>query len=371
MRVLHIINSLAAGGAEKLAEQMLPIMAREYGITCNVLLLTDKGNVFDDELRKNGVQIDVVPYRRPRSPLNPLLIRRYINKGNYDVVHAHLFPTFYWVSLAARLTLRPKPSFFVTEHCTHNERRDRKWLKPVERLIYSQYDRVFSVSCAALSNLIGWLSLSETEKFVVIQNGIDLKPFYDAVPYEKSEICGTREDQIVLVTMVARFTPEKDQKTLIRCLSVLPEKVHVAFVGSGPLKGECEELAAELGVRSRVHFLGFRRDVPRILKTSDIVVLSSHREAFGLTAVEGMAAGKPVVGTNVQGLSDVIGDTALLFACGDYEGLGTIISRLLDDPAYYRSVAERFLQRSKEFDIRKTIEGLLDFYQQALGRTSS
>jgi glycosyltransferase involved in cell wall biosynthesis len=222
-----------------------------------------------------------------------------------------------------------------------------------------------------LSNLIGWLSLSETEKFVVIQNGIDLKPFYDAVPYEKSEICGTREDQIVLVTMVARFTPEKDQKTLIRCLSVLPEKVHVAFVGSGPLKGECEELAAELGVRSRVHFLGFRRDVPRILKTSDIVVLSSHREAFGLTAVEGMAAGKPVVGTNVQGLSDVIGDTALLFACGDYEGLGTIISRLLDDPAYYRSVAERFLQRSKEFDIRKTIEGLLDFYQQALGRTSS
>ena len=94
MRVLHIINSLAAGGAEKLVEQMLPIMAREYGITCNVLLLTDKGNVFDDELRKNGVQIDVVPYRRPRSPLNPLLIRRYINKGNYDVVHAHLFLLF-------------------------------------------------------------------------------------------------------------------------------------------------------------------------------------------------------------------------------------------------------------------------------------
>ena len=75
--------------------------------------------------------------------------------------------------------------------------------------IYSQYDRVFSVSYAALSNLIGWLSLSETEKFVVIQNGIDLKPFYDAVPYEKSEICGTREDQIVLVTMVARLLPKR------------------------------------------------------------------------------------------------------------------------------------------------------------------
>jgi glycosyltransferase involved in cell wall biosynthesis len=156
MKVLHIINNLGSGGAEKLIEEMLPLMNNEEGTKADVLLLTDNSNVFDKKLKNSGVKVDVIPLRNLHNPINIYYIRKYIIEGKYDIVHAHLFPTIYWVSIASKLIFKNKPKFVMTEHSTHNRRRERNYLRFLEKFIYASYDKIISISKRTQDNLVAW-----------------------------------------------------------------------------------------------------------------------------------------------------------------------------------------------------------------------
>ena len=162
--------------------------------------------------------------------------------------------------------------------------------------------------------------------------------------------------------MVGRFSEAKDQKTLIRCTQLLPENIHLLLVGEGPLKAKCEEFAKNLGAEQRVHFLGFRNDVAEILKTCDIIVLSSHWEGFAMAAIEGIASGKPVIASNIPGLSEIVGDGGILFRRGDYRKLAKYIERLMNDIEKYDRIAKACYERALSFDISNTVDEYLRVY---------
>lgn len=368
MKVLHIINNLGSGGAEKLIEESLPLMNNIEGIKADVLLLTDKNNVFDKKLKKSGVKVDTIPIRNLYSPLNMYYIKEHIVKGNYDVVHAHLFPANYWTSLASKLIFKKKPKFITTEHNTHNRRREKRYLRCLEKFIYSSYDKIISISQQTQDNLISWLKPKKKsiEKFVVIENGINIKKFIEAKPYHKFEINGQFTQDTKLICMVGRFSEQKDQATLIRAMEKLPSDIHLLLIGEGPLKEKNETLAKEIGVKDRVHFLGFRNDIPRIVKTVDIVVLSSHWEGFGLAAVEGMAAGKPVIGSNVDGLREIINDGESIFSVGNSYELAEKIKNLFSDRQKYLQKVKYFNERSKIFDIKNVLVKYVESYYKLI-----
>ena len=142
MRILHIINGLGRGGAERLLSEMLPIINEKEDITINVLVLNDYKGVYIKSLIVNGVGVQTIPLRNLYNPLNVLYIRRYIIEGKYDIVHAHLFPTIYWVSIASKLIFKNKPKFVMTEHSTYNKRRKKSYFRYIEKFIYSSYDKI-------------------------------------------------------------------------------------------------------------------------------------------------------------------------------------------------------------------------------------
>lgn len=366
MRILHIINSLGSGGAEKLIEEMLPLMNQYKDIEADVMLLTDKNNVFYKNLKNNNVKIVISPLKDLYNPLNIHYIRKYIIEGQYDIVHAHLFPTIYWTALASKLILKNKPKFIMTEHNTHNRRREKKYLRNAEKFIYSNYDEIISISQSAQDNLLSWLKPNKKnmKKFVTIPNGINIEKFINALPYKKSEICSQFADDIKLLCMVGRFSKQKDQPTIIKAMKKLPKNIHLLLVGEGELRLQNEKLAKELGVNDRVHFLGFRDDIERILKTCDIVVLSSNWEGFGLVAVEGMAAGKPVIATKVKGLREVVGNSDLLFMNKNVEELILIIYRLLNNKTEYNKSALYCFNRSRLFSLEKMINRYIEEYKK-------
>lgn len=168
--------------------------------------------------------------------------------------------------------------------------------------------------------------------------------------------------------MVAAFRWEKDQPTLIRAMARLPERYHLYLVGKGNRQAECEGLARQLGVGARVHMLGQRGDVPRLLAESDIVVMSSHFEGLSLSSVEGMASGKPFVASDVDGLREVARDAGLLFPHEDDRTLAEVLGRLGDDPAYAASVADRCRRRAAQYDIRTTIDAYAALYRRMLDK---
>ncbi len=369
MKILHIINSLSAGGAEKLVEESALYMNRDENVEAHVLILSDKKKFFGEKLKKNNIQVDVVPRRKIYCPMNVIYIKKHILKGKYDIVHSHLFPCNYWVSLVSRSFMKKyRPKFITTEHSTHNRRRGRFYFRILEQFMYSAYDTVISISDGTQKNLMDWIKISRKnrDKFKVVYNGVDLASFSKAVPCSKSEIDSTLTENTKLLCMVGRFSKQKDQATVIKAMKYLPENVFLLLAGDGPLKEENEKLADISGVSQRVKFLGIRKDIPEILKTSDLIVVSSHWEGFGLVAIEGMAAGKPVVASNISGLSEIVSGAGILFEKENEKDLADKIKWLLDREKEYEKVAKRCIERSKKYDIKKMSEEYLKIYRTIL-----
>lgn len=363
MKILHIIDSLAAGGAQKLIDESIPIISEYEGIDVNVLVLTDKNKVFGNNLKKKGINMDVVPFRNVRSLRNIIYIWRYIIRGGYDIVHSHLFPCNYWTSIASMLILKNKPKLVTTEHSTYNKRRNKLYFMLIEKFIYSNYDIIISISESTQQNLMNWLKAKDKTRFIVINNGINLKEFKNILPYKKAELDSKFNEDTKILCMVGSFSKQKDQATIIKAMKYLPEDIFLLLVGDGPLIKEHIDLVRELGIDDRVKFLGIRKDVPRLFKTSDIVIVSSHWEGFGLAAVEGMAAGKPVIASDVPGLAEVVKGAGLLFKKGDSRELANIINDLFNNKKKYEKVKEKCFERAKKYDIKIMVEEYIKVYK--------
>ncbi len=234
-----------------------------------------------------------------------------------------------------------------------------KWYRPIDKWMYSRYKEIISISSATTENLRRYIKISCP--IDTISNGIDVERYSSAVPVERKNI-GCKNDTFLLM-MVAGFRYQKDQDTIIRALTLLPKNVQLCLVGDGDRRVECKELVKRLNLEERVVFTGVRSDIPNVLKAADVVVMSSHLEGFGLAAVEGMAAGKPVVASDVVGLRDIVKNYGCVFPQGDERRLAEIVERLKNDSNFYKTLAGQCYLRSKDYDISKTIDSYIDVYE--------
>ena len=359
MKVLHIINSLHTGGAEKLLVDSLPIY-KEYGVETDLLLLNSDDTPFLQSLKSKFIgRIFYTHSHSYYAPTQLWQIRKYL-KSNYDIIHCHLFPVLYWTALAKLLGNNQQKMIF-TEHNTENRRLNNLAFLQVDKFIYRYYDKVIAITPQVKQVLINKLNLSN-QKVEVIYNGIDVEKFATATSYQKSMFF---DDTDKIIIQVSRFQKQKDQQTVIRALSDLPENYKLLLVGDGELKTDCQALANELNLQHRVKFLGVRMDVPALLKTADIVIQSSHWEGFGLAAVEGMAAGKPVIASDVAGLRDIVKDYGLLFEQGNAKQLASNILQL-QDSNFYDDIAKKCAQRAGDFHILKMVEENIKLYRRML-----
>lgn len=370
MKILNVIDTLNMGGAENLLINSAPLIKKQ-GYDIEILVISNTNNFLYRQLVDSGIKVIRLNSGKVYSPLNLKKIREIILHGNYDIVHTHLFSSQLWTSLAVQTiddkTLNTK--FVTTEHNTHNRRRKFSVLKLLDRFIYSKYETVISISEDTEKELIKWVTPSKDEriKFKVIKNGVPILKYQMAKPYEKKDILPHLDDyNIKVICMVARFSEQKDQDTLIRAMELLPDNIHLVLIGGGPLIESHKELTNKLGLDKRIHFLGIRNDVENILKTVEIMVLSSHWEGFGLVAVEGMASGLPVVVSDVKGLNDIIDDSDLKFKVGNVKELVKILSRLLSDDKFYNQKVQYSNSRHQEFDIYNYISNLLAEYYNLL-----
>ncbi len=365
MKVLHIITSLGSGGAENLIKESLPIM-KSKGIEPEILLLNSKNNVFEDELRGKDIKIYTTNIDKVYSPKQIFKIKKYLNK--YDVIHTHLFQGQYWTAFAKALS-NTKTPMVTTEHSTDNRRRKHKVFKTLDEFVYAKYDKIICISDDAKKNLVNWLPNIE-QKSTVIYNGIDLEKFQNAKPYNREELLEDIKisQDLKLILMTGRLSMPKDHETLIRALNILPNDFHLVFVGRGSLKDKLVSLSEDLGVSHRIHFLGYRDDVARIMKTVDLYVQSSHWEGFGMAAVEAMASGLPVIASDVPGLAEVVKDGGLLFPKGDYTALANTIKDICTSRELYYNTVNRCKMKSKEFSVQEMVDQYIDVYVDVLNK---
>lgn len=364
MKILQVIDSLHTGGAEKLVADIVPRMVA-LGYQVDILLLIKSNTFQEQKLIDSGVKIYFL--KECGSLYNPLLIFKIIPYlKEYNLVHIHLFPASYWCVVAKFLSFS-NIKFVFTEHSTSNRRRNSSFFRFVDKCIYRSFSHIICISDETKTFLVK--HINRTDNVSVVCNGVDIGLFKNASPYVKENLVSGIYPDSFLIIQVSSFRNAKDQDTVIKSLSFLDEKIHVLFVGDGSRKDICRQLALTLGVYDRVHFLGIRNDIPSLLKSSDIVVLSSHYEGFGLAALEGMAAGKPTVASGVEGLSGIVGDAGVLFERGDSEQLARIIMKLMTDKEYYDLTAGRCLNRAVSYDISEVVGGYIKVYESVISES--
>jgi N-acetyl-alpha-D-glucosaminyl L-malate synthase BshA len=237
--------------------------------------------------------------------------------------------------------------------------------RPAVKFSIEHSDIVTSVSESLRSDTIQFFNVSK--KIHVIPNFIDLS-LYDGEGCDKGQIA---DEGCCIVTHISNFRPLKRTKDVIKIFHGIRQKVNsrLILIGDGPERNKALDLAKSLGLEHDVRYLGRTSEVERILCMSDLFLLPSASESFGLAALEAMAARVPVISTNSGGLPEVNidGETGFLCNVGDVTSMADHAIDILTNTELrvkMKKAARRHAESFKLSDILPQYEAL---YEQAIG----
>lgn len=328
IRVLHFVTGGFSGGATQVALQLVNAARDSAGIE-PLLVLRHKRRTPPEriaELQREGVPLRVVPGWSHAASIAALV--KVCREFQPDVLVAHGFSEHLWGRYAGLLAKVPH-----LVHVEHNTReRYTRWRLAQTRWLAKRTDRIVGCSEGVKQVLLDMGM--PVDRTIAIPNGVRLEPFAQAEAHPFAQ-------RIPGIVMVARFSKQKDHATLLRAIALLRERglvppVLLAGGGKALHRKPLEKLAGELGIGGQVQFLGVVRNVPELLMTHQLAVLSTHYEGMPLALIEGMAAGCAVVGSAVPGVREVIDDgvDGLLVAEADPAALADALERVLRDPEF-------------------------------------
>lgn len=329
--VCQVLHSLQVGGAEILASRL----AGQFQHDCRfVFVCLDQIGSLGQQLRDQGFSVHALQ-REPG--LDWICARRLgelLRRERVDLIHAHQYTPFFYAQLGRLLHRRP--SILFTEHGRHHPDFPRRKRILANRLVLERRDRVVGVGEAVRQALVQNEGIP-SPRVDVIYNGIDLAPFANGHEHRalvRREI-GIDGDAFLII-QVARLDYLKDHATAIHTLDAVlrqQPKARLVLVGEGPERQALEALVRERHLDSHVLFLGLRSDVPRLLAGADAFLLTSISEGIPLTLIEAMAAGVPVVATQVGGVAEVLedGQSGLLAPAKDASALADRLLRIAAD----------------------------------------
>lgn len=324
-RILILITRSEPGGAQSHVLELLHGLNDKY----ELIMATGEEGFLLEQAQKIGIESYLLPsLKRNVSLSNDKTAYREIRKilldAKPDLVHTHSSKAGILGRLAAhRLGLK---NVFTAHGWAFAD--GTPWTRkligiPTEKMAAKWCDRIITVSHADKLLAIKY-HIAPREKITVIHNGIaDIS----------SDLVAKPVNSIPVLTMVARVAPPKNFIVLLDALASIDRKYILRIVGDGPELYHVQEHAQELGIESNIDFMGSRNDVPEILSSSDIFILSSDWEGFPISIIEAMRAGLPVIASRVGGISEAVieGRNGYLVPRNDADALAESIKRLITD----------------------------------------
>lgn len=351
LRVLHFVS----GGFSGATQVAIDLCADDSGLQTLLVLRHKRQTPAHriDELRRRGIAVETVP-GWPHA-LTVWRLVRLCRAWRPDVLVAHGFSDHLWGRWAGLLA--GVPHLVQVEHNVRE--RYGRWRLWQSRWLARRTDALVAVSDAVRDALV---RLGHpASRCMTIHNGIDLTRWSAARPWDEREAA---------VVMAARFARQKDHETLIRAARELldrgtPMAFYLAGGGSRRWRDRAERLAEGLGVTPWVHFLGPVSDLPSLYGRVRYCVLSSHYEGLGLSLIEGMASGCCAIGSDVEGIREVIDDgrTGVRVPPGNAKALADALTTLNAAPDAGRALAQagqqdvrvRFDRRSMQARYRELL----------------
>ena len=311
-----------------------------------------------------------------RSPLSKNNLNAYrqlksiIENGNFDIVHCHT-PIASVITRLVCKKFRKKMGLkvFYTAHGFHFYKGSSKlnWLLfyPIEKFCSRFTDKLITINTEDFE--LAKRKFKVNEVYYVPGVGIDLSRF-EEISIDKSakrnEI-GVPENAKLLLS-VGELNENKNHQVIIRALAKLNNvKVHFAIAGIGSKKEYLLNLAKELGVEEQVHLLGFRTDVPELNSISDVFCLPSHREGLGISSIEAMSCGLPIITSNVHGINDYSQNGVTGYKCAptDVDGFAKSICVLTENSELAEKMGKYNKTYAKKYEMSLIIQMMREIYE--------
>ncbi|MCX6043775.1 MAG: glycosyltransferase family 4 protein [Chloroflexi bacterium] len=384
IRVLHPITRLIIGGAQEntmLTAQLLDKGKWDVAIVSGPQ--TGSEGSLIETVRERGIPLILeASLVREVNPIKDLLavfrLARLMKRGGYTIVHTHSSKAGIVGRWAAKLA--GVPIIVHTVHgWAHHDRQHpllRAYYIWMEKLTLPITDKLIVVSGLNIEKGLQD-GIGKPDDYVVIRSGIELDRFgHPQVPRAQMRATlGIPNDATVIGT-VTRLSPQKAPLDFIRAAATIAQnypETYFVMVGDGPLRAEVEQLARELGIADRLLLTGLRRDVPELMATFDIFVLSSLWEGLPRVLPQAMATNLPLVATATDGSAEAVQDgiNGLLVPPSDPARLAQALLRLLTEPALARQMGEAGRASVEEFSDYKMVAQIDALYCQLLNAKKS
>jgi len=367
LRLLHIVKNLPTGGIQR---QLLELLRRydRKRVLPLVCSIKDKGQI-GMEIETLGVEVICLDRPKEGFDLFALIdLYKLIKEREIQIVRTHSFKANLHGIIAARMA--GVPCIVASVHNVYEKERERNFGRRISNRCLSNYaDKIVAVSNAVKSDIMKYDGIAG-EKVEIIYNGIDIDKFKSSAGSPVRERLGIPQG-IPVIGTVGRLHPQKGQKYLLGAVSVLKNKfpaLRLLLVGDGPLRKELEDYAETLGITENVLFLGMRRDIPELLSAMDIFVFPSLWEGLGNVLIEAMAAGKPVVATDIPPVREIVTseDSGFLVPPADSQALAEAIALILEDSALREALGEAAAERSAFFSVDRTVSAYIRQFEEIL-----
>lgn len=354
----------------------------ELHIACNFDYMEDtdeeRTRAYIDKIKSEGVILHNIHFAR--SPFSSQNIDCYkqlktiIDENHFDLIHVHTPTVSILTRLAARKARKEGTTVMYTCHGFHfhNAAPKKNWMMfyPMERMMSRFCDYIVTINKEDFNRA---KTFHAPNVRYIPGVGVNINRIHDCKIDKKAykrEI-GVPED-CVLILSIGEMIERKNHEVIVRALAeVQNPNVYYAICGKGPLREHLEQLTNELGVADRVKFLGFRKDIPELCNTADISAFPSRIEGLGLAGIEAMAAGVPLVSSNVHGILDYVIDGKTGFALNpeDVDGFAKAISKLADDENLRNDMAANCWNAVAPFEIDNALRVMWGIYDEILKKT--
>ena len=324
------------------------------------------------KLCESGIQVSSFKMVCPWDPTVAFRLAKLLRNERVDILVMIDQPLIqFWGTLAGRWI--QVPVLIISIHSTGRMNRvQRRFF--VNSLTLGWVDRVIALSQTHKNYLVTKEGI-DPKKIDIIPNGIEIEKF--TAPFEKKELrkrFQVPQESGAVVGITAMLRPEKDHETFLKSAQAILRRmpsIHFLIVGDGPERNRLETLSATLGLSEHVHFLGLVEDMPSVVASFDIGVLSSLPvvETFPVSILEYMAAGKPVVATRVGSISEIVeeGKTGFLVDSGDWRGMAERITQLIEKDDLRHQMGFSGKQKvSREFTALQTLKKTEELFENLL-----
>lgn len=351
----------------------------EVHIACNFDYMDDtdveRTKVYIEKLKSEGIVCHNIHFaRNPVKYENIIAYRQLkalINNYKFDLIHCHTPTVSILTRLAAKKARKRGSVVMYTCHGFHFHKASprKNWI------IYYPIEKICSLFCDYIVTINKEDYLRASKFFAkniryIPGVGVDISHIKKVTINKERyrENIGVPKDAIVLIS-IGELIERKNHEVIIRALGKLKNKnIYYVICGKGPLLDKLIKLTEELKISENIKFLGFRNDIAELCHVADIGAFPSKIEGLGLAGIEIMAAGIPLVSSNVHGILDYVVDGETGYACNpeDVDAFATVIDKLVSNRELRESMKEKCIKAVEPFEIHNALKRMWDIYDEIL-----